>query len=131
MAKFDLYSAKSYFAQDPTKFERVPVVQIKEDENAPNAFALLTSKGARQGVHGEIVVKDWQSCGLTKPSVIRITQRLNNPVHSKKYIGKLNEETIAEVVKALRVKHRIQKHKTEELDDDFSIQAILNEVIHD
>ena len=42
MAKFDLYSAKSYFAQDPTKFEIVTVVQIKEDENAKQKNLTMT-----------------------------------------------------------------------------------------
>ena len=130
MALYDIYTAKVFFHDDETKFEYKPVVQVKTDATKPNSFVVLTHEGPRKGWHGEIEVKNFKECGLHQKSTIRLTQRIDEPT-KKKYIGTLTPDLAAKVTYELHIKHRIQKHKTEEFDDEFSIQSILNEVIHD
>ena len=129
MAVFDIYTAKVYFDDDPSKFKFRPVVQVLEDASAPNAFAVITKNTKRKGA-GEVEVKDHIRCNLEYPSTIRLTQRLSEPKH-KKLIGRLDSETIIDIIQSRTKAYRKSTHKTEDIDDEFTINSILTEVIND
>lgn len=130
MAQFDIYIAKVYYSETDPRYEFKPVVQIKSNAKSKDSFAVITHVDPREGWPGEIPIENYTDCGLHKKSTIRITQRLDEPI-KKKYVGTLTNDLAAKVVYAMHVKHRIQRHKTEEFDDEFTINSILNEVLDD
>lgn len=127
MALFDIYVAKVFFANPEEGFEWKPVVQIKDNPELSNSFAVITSHPPRSHYHGEVLVEDFEACGLTKRSTIRLTQRIDNPT-KKRRIGTLTPKIAALVEFELFRKHRIEHDMTEDYDDEFSIHSILEGV---
>ena len=130
MALYDLYTAKVYYSNPEEGHEWKPVVQIKENASDPDSFAVLTHHDPRARYTGEIEVKDFKECGLKQKSTIRLTQRIDKPRKRRK-IGTLTPELAAKVTTELFKPHKIEHHQTEDIDDDFTIGSILNEVLND
>lgn len=116
MALFDVYIAKVFY-EDGEKFKLRPVVQVMEDTSDPNAFAVVTSNLTRTAPE-EVRLVDHEHCGLSKPSVVRLGHRLSSPKYKKK-VGSLSTEDRMKILTVAKLKHKIHRHKTEDLDDNF------------
>ena len=125
MAQFDVFIAKVFYDDGVTSKYR-PVVQLFNDENRDNCFAIITSN-MRKRETGDLHVKDYITCGLDKPSTIRLNKRITKPT-KKKFVGKLSKEDRRNVILNMKKELIIESHLTEEIDDDFNIQSILQEV---
>lgn len=127
MAQFDVYVAKVCYPETDPRFEFKPVVQIKQDATRKDSFAVISHAAPKASWHGEIDVENYVACGLKQRSTIRLTQRLDEPAH-KKQIGTLSPELAAQIVAELQVRHHIQRHKTESLDDtlDNYLLEVMN-----
>lgn len=128
MALFDIYLGKVYF-DNGIDYKYRPILQIFENDKQENAFAVITSNTSRKG-NGEVFIVDYEQTGLKGPSNIRLSKRLNNP-SSKIYIGKLSRQDQISVLIGLKENYNIEKHKTEDFDDDFNMNYSLLEVINE
>ena len=129
MALFDVYLGKVYFDNE-IDYKYRPILQANSNPNADNAFAVITSNTSRKS-NGEILILDFKDAGLKNLSTARLSKRLNNP-SSKIHIGRLSKNDQLSIIKGLRENYKIEKHKTEDLDDDFDIDfPILIEVKYD
>lgn len=128
MALFDIYLGKVYF-DNGIDYKYRPILQILENDKLENAFAVITSNTSRKG-NGEVFIADYEQAGLKGPSNIRLSRRLDNP-SSKIYIGKLSKHDQISVLISLKESYNIEKHKTEDLDDDFNMNYVLMEVIYE
>ena len=128
MALFDIYLGKVYF-DNGVDYKYRPILQILENDKLENAFAVITSNTSRKG-NGEVFIVDYEQTGLKGPSNIRLSKRLDNP-SSKIYIGKLSRQDQISVLINLKENYNIEKHKTEDLDDDFNMNYSLLEVVNE
>ena len=128
MALFDIYLGKVYF-DNGIDYKYRPILQIFENDKQENAFAVITSNTSRKG-NGEVFIVDYEQIGLKGPSNIRLSKRLNNP-SSKIYIGKLSRQDQISVLIGLKENYNIEKHKTEDFDDDFNMNYSLLEVVNE
>ena len=128
MALFDIYLGKVYF-DNGIDYKYRPILQIFENDKQENAFAVITSNTSRKG-NGEVFIVDYEQTGLKGPSNIRLSKRLNNP-SSKIYIGKLSRQDQISVLIGLKENYNIEKHKTEDFDDEFNMNYSLLEVINE
>ena len=128
MALFDIYLGKVYF-DNGIDYKYRPILQILENDKLENAFAVITSNTSLKG-NGEVFIVDYEQTGLKGPSNIRLSKRLDNP-SSKIYIGKLSRQDQISVLINLKENYNIEKHKTEDFDDDFNMNYSLLEVINE
>lgn len=128
MALFDVYLGKVYF-DNGLDYKYRPILQVLENANQENAFAVITSNTSRKG-NGEVFIVDYEQTGLKGPSNIRLSKRLNNP-SSKIYIGKLSKQDQISVLIGLKENYNIEKHKTEDFDDEFNMNYSLLEVVNE
>lgn len=130
MSKFDVYIASVYFV-DTGEYKNRPVVQIKENPHSPNSFAMISTT-EKDFYSGDVPITDKNSAGLKskKKSRIRLSERLDYPesIKMKQPVGRLCEKDIKEVEKAIHIPHKIKKHFAEDLDDEFTINSILEQV---
>ena len=127
MAQFDVFIAKVFFDDGVTSKNR-PVVQLFDDANEKHCFATITSN-TKKREKGDLMIVDYEACGLLKPSMIRLNKRITRPT-KKKYIGSLTSTDQRNVAMTLKKSLIIESHVTEELDDNFDIDSILQEVIN-
>ena len=128
MALFDIYLGKVYF-DNGIDYKYRPIIQISENIDIDNAFAVITSNISRKG-NGEVLITDYKEAGLKTISNIRLSKRLNNP-SSKIYIGKLSLNDQISMLKGLKENYSIETHKTEDFDDEFDMNYSLLEVINE
>lgn len=124
MAQFDVFIAKVFYDDVTAKYG--PVIQLFNDESRDNCFAIITSN-LRKRETEDLHVKDYITCGLDKPSTIRLNKRITKPT-KKKFVGKLSKEDQRNVILTMKKELIIESHLTEEIDDNFDIQSILQEV---
>ena len=129
MAMFELYWANVLFLEGDEN-KRRPVLQLSSDLSTNTCFAEVSSQLWHESTT-DIVLDDWRLAGLKEPSLARLGERCGKPSNLNDYIGKLNRHDIKKIIEGLKHVVNINVHKVEELDDNFSIQSILNEVIHD
>lgn len=125
MAKFDIYTANVHFT-DKQESKRRPIIQIKNNPNAPNAFAMIS--GTKKKLYaGDVNILNWKEAGLTEPSRVRLGERLDCPesIKTKHPVGKLSIEDAIEVQIQFNTPHKIKKHFAEELDDEFTLHSFL------
>ena len=128
MALFDVYLGKVYF-DNGIDYKYRPIIQINENTDIDNAFAVITSNISRKG-NREVLINDYKEAGLKNISNIRLSKRLSSP-SSKIYIGKLSLTDQISVLKGLKENYSIEKHKTEDFDDEFDMNYSLLEVINE
>lgn len=77
----DIWLAWVEFSDHPGVGKVRPIVIVDVDGGACLALAAkVTSKDLRADASGKVVpIIDWESCGLRKPSYIRLDQRLEVP----------------------------------------------------
>lgn len=127
MAKFDIYTATVHFT-DKEESKSRPIIQIKDNPNAPNAFAMIS--GTKKKLYpGDVIITAWREAGLTEPSRVRLGERLDCPesIKTKNPLGKLSIEDAIEVQLQFKTPHKVKKHIAEELDDEFTINSILED----
>ena len=129
MARFDIYVAKVYF-RGSEEYAIRPIIQVKKDADKPFAFAMITSHEKRDW-ESDVELNDWREAGLKKPSTVRLSERLyNNPIYNEK-IGHISLSDEELIITQLNIPHKIYKHKTEDLDDDFDMNLYLLEELKD
>jgi hypothetical protein len=69
--RWDVWYACCSFEEDDTQHKNRPVVVISEN-NTVRVFALMIT-GTKHEDEVEQEIGEWQKCGLTKPSVVRLT----------------------------------------------------------
>lgn len=130
MSKFDVYIASVYFV-DTGEYKNRPVVQIKEDPQSPNSFAMISTT-EKDFYSGDVPITDKHCAGLKskKTSRVRLSERLDYPqsVRTRQPVGRLCEKDIKEVEKAIHIPHKIKKHFAEALDDEFTLHSFLEQV---
>lgn len=93
---------------DPRGLKRRPACVVSADEyqRGPDIIvAMVTSQGASQHSPGlgDVVVADWQACGLRAPSTVRTGRLLVlEPRLIQSTLGQLSATTLSEVDKALK-----------------------------
>ena len=129
MARFDIYVAKVYF-RGSEEYAIRPIIQVKKDADTPFAFAMITSHEKRDW-ESDVELNDWREAGLKKPSAVHLSERLyNNPIYKEK-IGHISLSDEELIITQLNIPHKIYKHKTEDLDDDFDMNLYLLEELKD
>lgn len=129
MAQFDIYTANIRHTDDASVDYR-PILQLKSNTEERWAFCTI-SKNIERNWRTDVRISDLKAAHLNLPSVARLSERLSNKPSKMRKIGHLAPIDIANVLRVLNTPHKVYSHVAEELDDDFSIQSILNEVIHD
>ena len=129
MAQFDVYMANIKHVDNEIVDHR-PILQLKKNPEAKWAFCTI-SKNIERGWSTDVRITDLNAAHLDLPSVARLSERLSNKPSKMRKIGHLALIDIANVLHVLNTPHKVYSHVAEEFDDNFSIQSILNEVIHD
>ena len=125
MAKFDIYTATVHYTDKEGSKPR-PIVQIKDNPNSPNAFAMIS--GTKKKMYpGDVKITNWVEAGLDEHSRVRLDERLDLPesIKHKKPVGRLLVEDAVEVQLQFKTPHKIKKHFAEEFDDEFTIASML------
>lgn len=132
MAKYDVYWAVICYADNPSEKKRRPVVQLKDDPDEKGAFVKITKTNRNADKYGGIRIRDIKSAGLYEPSsTIQLVNRISNKP-SLEYAGRLSEYDIRQVELHESIdESKIEYRLAEEIDDDFDIQSILQEVESD
>ena len=87
-ALYDVWSLEFEYEDQPGVAKARPVVIGAIDgERAVVLAAKVTGHGPRPEYSGEVRIEDWQSAGLSKPSVVRCSKTLVVP--TKAFVGKL------------------------------------------
>ena len=128
MARFDVYIARVWFSE-LNGFRDRPIVQVKNNPNAPNSFAMISTT-EKDLYAGDVPLTNPKEAGLkeeNKPNRVRLAERLDLPkcLKTRKPIGALDDEDAQNVAAALLVPHKIKKHYAEDLDDDISDLGFL------
>ena len=129
MAMFELYWANVMFLEE-NETKRRPVLQLSSDLSTNTCFAEVSSQLWHESPI-DIILDDWRLAGLKEPSLARLGERCGQPSNLNEYIGKLNRHDLKKILEGLKHVVNINVHKVEELDDEFTINSILTEVIND
>ena len=127
MSRFDIYTARVHYIDEPNSKPR-PIIQIKSDKNAPNSFAMISGTHKKK-YPGDVDIEFWKEAGLKKPSRVRLGERVDLPECCKtaKPVGKLLLEDAKNVHLEYLKPHKIQKHFAEEIDDEFTMNSMLED----
>ena len=129
MAQFDVYTANVCHVDD-NKQDYRPILQLKSNPNAKWAFCTITKNIERQW-STDVRITDLEAAHLDLPSAARLSERLSGKPTKMRKIGHLAPLDAAKVLVVLNTPHKVYTHKTEEFDDEFTINSILNEVLDD
>ena len=132
MAKYDIYWASIHFADAPEIIKHRPILQIKDNQDEIGAFYNITSRIKYKNEPFCSWIYDWEDCGLSKFSIIRLNKRISNKPNLK-YVGRFSNRDIrrlklVEVIDEDDIEYRM----AEDFDDDFDMDfPILIEVKYD
>lgn len=129
MAQFDVYTAAVHHVDNEGQDYR-PILQLKSDPDAKWAFCTIT-KNINRKWRTDVRITDLEAAHLKVPSAARLSERLSNKPSKLKKIGHLAPVDAANVLIVLNTPHKVNSHKTEEFDDEFTINSILTEVLND
>ena len=120
MAKYDIYWASIHFADAPNIVKHRPILQIKDNQDEIGAFCNITSQIKYKDAPFCSCIYDWEDCGLSKFSIIRLNKRISNKPKLK-YVGRLSNRDIRRLQLVECIEDEIEYRIAEDLDDDFDM----------
>lgn len=103
---YDIWRMAFEYEDKPGKVKERPVIiGAVDDKNAYVLVVKVTSHEPRDEFAGEVILQDWQTEGLEKPSVARCSKTLIVPLEafeSQFYYGHLSSRDALEIERTLR-----------------------------
>lgn len=99
--KWEIWIAEVKFEDDLTKSKERPVLVV-DKENEIYFSIKITSHAPREKYDGEYSIQKWEKAGLSKPSTLRTSKRLELiDSDFRRKLGKLSTVDIVEVKKII------------------------------